>query len=114
MNRTIHGTSLADVQEKARSVSNNLALNGKSRIARDILAYLVEHSDAQDTLDGIIQWWLPERELMYRLALVREAIGELVENGWVITRTRHNSRTYYQINEEKKSEIEAFLKQQSD
>jgi hypothetical protein len=91
-------------------VKNNLPLNRKSRIAREILAYLVEHPEAQDTLDGIVQWWLPERELRHRVALVREAIGELVENGRVIPCTRQNSRTYYRINEEKRAEIEEFVK----
>ena len=95
---------------KARSVKNNLTLNEKSRIAREILAYLVRHPDAQDTLDGIIQWWLPECELRYRVALVREAIQELAENGRVIPCTRENSRTYYRINEEKRAEIEEFVK----
>ena len=109
-NLTLIGTSLAIDLQKARSVKNNLTLNGKSRIAGEILAYLIEHPDAQDTLDGIVQWWLPECELRYRVALVREAIQELAENGRVIPCTRENSQTYYRINEEKRAEIEEFVK----
>jgi hypothetical protein len=30
----------------------------KTEIAREILAYLLDHPDAQDTLDGISQWWV--------------------------------------------------------
>ncbi len=81
----------------------------KSRIACEILAYLIDHPDAQDTLEGVVEWWVPEREIRYRVALIKEAIGELVKNGWVIPRTRQNSRTYYRINEEKRSEIEKFF-----
>lgn len=91
-------------------MKNNLTLNGKSRIGREILAYLIEHPDAQDTLDGIVQWWLPDRELRYRIALVREAIRELAESGRIIPCTRENSQTYYRINEEKRAEIEEFVK----
>jgi len=82
----------------------------KSEIARKILTYLADHPDAQDTLNGITQWWLPERELRYGVALIKEAIGDLVKNGWLITRTKQNSRTHYRINEEKRAEIEEFFK----
>jgi hypothetical protein len=56
----------------------------KDEIARDILAYLAEHPDAQDTLDGIVQWWLLDRKIKYQKALVKEAIAELVQKGFVL------------------------------
>jgi len=32
---------------------------------REILAYLADHPDAQDTLAGIFEWWLLERKITY-------------------------------------------------
>ena len=86
----------------------------KPEIAYEILAYLVEHPDAHDTLDGIVQWWLPEQEFRYRVALVKEAIGKLLKGGWVTAHKGQDSRTYYRINEEKRTEIELILKKRSD
>ena len=34
----------------------------RSHVAKAILAYLLEHPDAQDTLAGIAEWWLPEED----------------------------------------------------
>ncbi len=50
----------------------------RSRVAQAILDYLREHPDAQDTLAGITEWWLPEQEIKTRTANVKEALDELV------------------------------------
>ncbi len=86
-----------------------LCFPDKARVAHEILAYLIDHPDAQDTLEGVVEWWMPERKLRYQVALIKDAIGELVKNEWVIARTRQNSRTYYRINEEKRAEIEKLF-----
>ena len=85
----------------------------KREIAREILAYLADHPDAHDTLDGIVQWWLPEQEFKYRVALVNEAIAELLQDGWVTARKGQDSRTYYRINEEKRNEVKRLFNQGS-
>lgn len=57
--------------------------SGLSELARDILAYLEDHGDARDSLEGILEWWLLERELVNGLAKVKGALRELVAMGLV-------------------------------
>ncbi len=69
----------------------------KSKIAREILSYLSAHPDAQDTLEGIVQWWLRERKSDQHTTLVKEVLGDLVTQG-LIEKIRMEGQTpYYRI-----------------
>jgi hypothetical protein len=58
-----------------------LELTGKARrCAVAILAYLVEHPEAKDSLEGIRQWWIDEQEKCSDKD-VRSAAEALVERG---------------------------------
>jgi hypothetical protein len=81
----------------------------KSRAAHDILAYLIENPGAQDTLDGIVQWWLLEQRIRGQTAEVKEALAELVAKKFVLVRKGKDSRTHYRLNRSKQGEIRAFL-----
>jgi hypothetical protein len=70
---------------------------------------LAEHPDSQDTLEGIVEWWLLEREIKHQTALVREALAELVEGGLVVERRRADARSSYQINRARLGEIRELL-----
>lgn len=83
----------------------------KDEITHDILAYLVEHPEAQDTLEGIVEWWLLEQNIKRQTALVKETLEELVRNGFIFERRIGNSETVYQINEKKLESIREFLKE---
>ncbi len=48
----------------------------KTQITYDILGYLAEHPGAQDTLEGIIEWWLLEQEIKRQTGKVKEALTE--------------------------------------
>ena len=67
----------------------------KSEVASEIMAYLSEHHDAQDTIEGIIQWWLLERKIGHQVAAVKEALDELVEKGLVAVSVGPDSRKRY-------------------
>jgi hypothetical protein len=68
-----------------------------SQIACEILAYLVEHPQASDTLDGIVRWWLLEQKIRRQTAKVKEALAELVREGLVIERKAPDSSPSYAI-----------------
>ena len=48
-----------------------------SRVARAILQYLHNNPDAQDTLAGIAEWWLPKR-ITTQATTVKEALALLI------------------------------------
>jgi hypothetical protein len=83
----------------------------QSQLKYRALAYLVEHPDAQDTLEGIIEWWLVEQEIKHQTAAVKEVLAELVNKELVIEHQEIDSRSHYRINRQKSREIRALLKQ---
>ncbi|MGO4700708.1 hypothetical protein [Dyella sp. 2RAB6] len=46
-----------------------------------VLAYLAQHPDAADTLDGIVSWWLPQQRYETERQRIEQALSHLVERG---------------------------------
>jgi len=84
-----------------------------AHIGYEILAYLAEHPDSSDTVEGIIEWWLLEHKIEYQSAQVKEALIDLVAKGLIVEDKRMNSRTRYRLNQHKHGEIRVLLDQQS-
>ena len=82
----------------------------RSHIARAILDYLLEHPDAQDTLAGIAEWWLPEEKIKTRSAVVKEALDQLVAKSLVLERRGKDLQTRYRINVQRFEEIQMATK----
>jgi len=74
-----------------------------------VLKYLVENPNAQDTLEGIVEWWLLDCLTMSNVNKVREALAHLVAAHLVMERKGKESRTYYKINSHKLKEISERL-----
>lgn len=83
------------------------------QIALEILAYLARHNDAQDSLEGIVQWWLLERDIEHGVLKVRAALDELATRGLVLQREGKDSRMRYGINRRKRGEIDRLLQERS-
>ena len=81
----------------------------EGQIARDILGYLYAHSAAQDTLDGIVEWWLLEQKIERETRQVQKVLDELVAKELISSRKAGDSRTHYRINRLKANEIRAVL-----
>jgi hypothetical protein len=86
-------------------MKGDLRIPDISQIAHEIMAYLAEHPNAQDTLEGIVQWWILERKIKYQKAMVQEAIRELVAKGLVLERRIGDSQCQYRLSIEKNREI---------
>lgn len=82
---------------------------GQPTIAPDILAYLAEHPQAQDTLEGIVQWWLLDQQIKQLMAEVKLALDELVAEDLVIEHQGADGQIRYSINSQKTSQIRASL-----
>ena len=74
-----------------------------------ILNYVVENPNAQDTLEGIVEWWLLDRLTVNNVNKVKEALAHLVAAHLVLERKGKESRTYYKINSHKLKEISERL-----
>ena len=83
----------------------------KSSIVYDILAYLVDHPDAQDTIEGIVEWWLLEQRIKRAMSQVKAALAQLVSEGLVIARTDRTGRMYYRVNRRKLRHIRQLLRE---
>ncbi len=82
----------------------------RSRIAYEILAYLAEHPDAQDTLDGIVEWWLLKQEIKHRTAEVKASLADLTAEGFVIAEQGVDERTHYRLDQRLAEEVSLLLK----
>lgn len=110
-----------DLQKKwaqdciARSSDKVVELNEQkpeaAQVAREILAYLSEHPHAQDTLEGIVGWWLLQRQIENQTQTVKQALGELVKQGLVVETHAQDSRVHYRLNLAKREEIGTLLQQ---
>ena len=74
-----------------------------------ILAYLCEHRDAGDNIDGISEWWLMEQRIKTEIATVEKAVEILEEKGLVIK----SPSGVYTVNTAKIGEIQALLNEAS-
>jgi predicted transcriptional regulator len=76
-----------------------------------ILAYLVEHPEAQDTVEGIVEWWLLERAIKFQETKIIKALSELVAKGLIVEHKSGDSQIHYRINQNKNEEIQKLIKQ---
>jgi predicted transcriptional regulator len=93
------------------NVKQGLLINDESTIGNEILAYLVDHPKAQDTLEGIVEWWLLERTIKFQKAQVKKALTELVTNGLIIEQKGGNSKVHYRVNQSRFDEIKKLVEQ---
>jgi hypothetical protein len=74
-----------------------------------ILDYVAKNPNAQDTLEGIVEWWLLDRYTAVNIARVKKALEELVSAGLMLERRGKGSRIYYKINSRRVKEISRLL-----
>ena len=66
------------------------------RIAREILDYLSRQPDAEDTLEGIMQYRLPAGATNKQTTLVKEVVADLVTQG-LIEKVKKEDLTRYRV-----------------
>ena len=82
----------------------------QSELTQQILAYLADHPKAQDTVEGILHWWLLEQQIKNLEVQVEKALAELVANKVVLERRGSDGRIHYRINRRKTTLIREMLK----
>ena len=74
-------------------------------LAPEILEYLIRNPQANDTLEGIVEWWLREHQIRHSVADAKSALAEFVEQNFVLARRGTDGRTHYRMNPYKQTEI---------
>jgi hypothetical protein len=82
-------------------------------LAKDILSYLLAHTAAEDTMEGIVGWWLLEEKIKRRTKEVQRILDELVVESLIIARESKDSKIHYRINRRNMNRIRAMLEPQS-
>ncbi|RPH77239.1 MAG: hypothetical protein EHM88_18155 [Candidatus Rokuibacteriota bacterium] len=81
-------------------------------IAREILGYLATHPEAKDTLDGIVEWWLPHRRS--ERAGIERAVALLLSHGVILETRRMGLPPYYQVNRQAPPDVVARFRRADD
>ena len=90
-----------------------MCLLEKEEIGRAILGYLARNPDAQDTLPGIIEWWLLDHQIRTRTAEVKRVIDGLVAERLILERKGSDLQTHYRINPRKYRRVATLIKEES-
>jgi len=88
-----------------------MCVPNKAQITHDVLSYLSEHAEAQDTLEGVVEWWLLEQKIDHHTVGVKEALDELIAKELIIARQGKDARIHYRINRRKADAIASLLQQ---
>lgn len=92
-------------------MKGNQLITNKSQIVGEILAFLVCHPNAQDTFEGIVEWWLMERTIMFQETRVKEALTWLLDNGFIVGLRSDYSEVCYRVNSSRIEEIRELVDQ---
>jgi hypothetical protein len=69
----------------------------REQISESIVSYLGKHPEAQDTLEGIAQWWLALERVESSTEAVADALQSLTRQGIVTLRVSRDGTTLYSL-----------------
>lgn len=78
----------------------------------ELLRYLAEHPDAQDTRDGIVEWWFLDQGIRRAERRVGEALEQLVGEGLLHEVRAEGSPTQYRLDRDRLPQIRKRLEDQ--
>lgn len=53
----------------------------EDELARAVLAYLAEHPQAMDTVEGIARWWLMRQQVRANITMLMRVLDDLTARG---------------------------------
>jgi hypothetical protein len=63
--------------------------------APEILDYLARHPDAQDTIDGILHWWVLDAYVKKCAPKIANTVAQLVERGFLEQKRSADGNVFY-------------------
>jgi len=74
----------------------------RSRIARALLNYLRKFPEAQDTLEGISEWWLTDQHVRSHPTILKGVLNEMAARGFVLQLKGQDAQIHYRMNRRKR------------
>src|SRR5437016_12002468 len=65
--------------------------------APEILDYLARQPDAQDTIDGILHWWVLDAYIRKWAPKIAETVAQLVDRGFLEQRSSADGQVFYRV-----------------
>ena len=65
--------------------------------APEILDYLARHPDAQDTIEGILHWWVLDAHIRKWAPRISETVKQLVELGFLEEKASPDGHVFYRV-----------------
>jgi hypothetical protein len=75
-------------------------LKSEPAIERQILEYFAAHPAAQDTLRGVVEWWLLKQRIVEAASEVEAALGSLVAEGKLSAQAGPDGQVCYRLKPE--------------
>jgi hypothetical protein len=79
------------------------------KVSLKILRYLEQHPDAADTLEGIVEWWVPKQSIYEEERVVQQALDQMVKQKLILTTESSSARKHYRLNTECLDEIRRII-----
>jgi hypothetical protein len=67
--------------------------------APEILDYLARHPEAQDTIDGILHWWVLDACIRKWAPKIAETVAQLVERGFLEQSQSADGNVFYRASQ---------------
>jgi hypothetical protein len=83
-------------------------------ITRQVLSYLTEHTGAQDTLEGIVEWWLLEQRIIHQTQEVDRVLADLTARKLLVQVKAADGRVHYRANRRRAKAIREMLRSDND
>lgn len=74
--------------------------------APEILDYLARHPNAQDTIDGILHWWLLDACIRKWEPRIAETVARLVEEGFLEMKSSDDGHVLYRVSRQYRATLE--------
>jgi hypothetical protein len=78
-------------------LSNVLIDPSLSSPAPEILDYLARQPDAQDTIDGILHWWVLDAYIRNWAPKIAKTVEQLVERGFLEKKQSSDGKVFYHV-----------------
>jgi hypothetical protein len=72
-------------------------LYAESEVQASVIEYLRQHPQAADSLDGIVQWWLPRQRYETAHERIGRLLEEMVADGILDRRTLPDGTSLYSL-----------------